>query len=151
MLLQVARTSLRTKLDVELADKLTEAIVDAVMAIKQEGEEINLHMVEIMEMQHRSVRVARFSQWLVEYCYMCVCVGIGHAADSRFGDGSRRTPPRHAKTQRELPHFDGERVARVRKDGSELRFFLQDGGRARKIGGCRARLHRPTRAENHRL
>ena len=63
VLLQVARTSLRTKLDVELADKLTEAIVDAVMAIKQEGEEINLHMVEIMEMQHRSVRVARFSQW----------------------------------------------------------------------------------------
>ncbi len=56
VLLQVARTSLRTKLDAELADKLTEAIVDAVMAIRQKGEEINLHMVEIMEMQHRSVR-----------------------------------------------------------------------------------------------
>ena len=55
LLLQVARTSLRTKLDAELADKLTEAVVDAVLAIKQEGEEINLHMVEIMEMQHRSV------------------------------------------------------------------------------------------------
>ena len=55
LLLQVARTSLRTKLDQELAEKLTECIVDAVLAIKQDDEEINLHMVEIMEMQHRSV------------------------------------------------------------------------------------------------
>ena len=64
LLLQVARTSLRTKLDAELADKLTEAVVDAVLAIKQEGEEINLHMVEIMEMQHRSV------------CAYCLCPRI---------------------------------------------------------------------------
>ena len=56
LLLQVARTSLKTKLDQELAEKLTEAIVDAILAIKQDGEEINLHMVEIMEMQHKSVR-----------------------------------------------------------------------------------------------
>jgi len=65
VLLQVARTSLRTKLDVELADKLTEAIVDAVMAIKQEGEEINLHMVEIMEMQHRSALDTQLIRGLV--------------------------------------------------------------------------------------
>jgi T-complex protein 1 subunit zeta len=57
LLLQVARTSLRTKLDTELAEKLTEAVVDAILAIKQDGEEINLHMVEIMEMQHRSVNI----------------------------------------------------------------------------------------------
>merc|ERR1712226_459656 len=65
VLLQVARTSLRTKLDAELADKLTEAIVDAVMAIKQEGEEINLHMVEIMEMQHRSALDTQLIRGLV--------------------------------------------------------------------------------------
>ena len=56
LLLQVARTSLRTKLDQDLAEKLTECIVDAVLAIRQGEEEVNLHMVEIMEMQHRSVR-----------------------------------------------------------------------------------------------
>ena len=61
LLLQVARTSLRTKLDQDLAEKLTEAIVDAVLAIKQENEEINLHMVEIMEMQHRSVRLVNYN------------------------------------------------------------------------------------------
>merc|ERR1712226_707203 len=65
VLLQVARTSLRTKLDAELADKLTEAIVDAVMAIKQEGEEINLHMVEIMEMQHKSAMDTQLIRGLV--------------------------------------------------------------------------------------
>ena len=34
ILLEVARTSLRTKLDADLAEKLTECIVDAVLAIK---------------------------------------------------------------------------------------------------------------------
>jgi T-complex protein 1 subunit zeta len=37
ILLQVARTSLRTKVHQVLADLLTEACVDAVLAIKEEG------------------------------------------------------------------------------------------------------------------
>merc|ERR1711962_978848 len=64
-LLQVARTSLKTKLDQELAEKLTEAIVDAILAIKQDGEEINLHMVEIMEMQHKSALDTQLIRGLV--------------------------------------------------------------------------------------
>lgn len=65
LLLQVARTSLRTKLDAELAEKLTEAVVDAILAIKKGDEEINLHMVEIMEMQHRSAMDTQLIKGLV--------------------------------------------------------------------------------------
>merc|ERR1711962_1428874 len=65
LLLQVARTPLKTKLDQELAEKLTEAIVDAILAIKQDGEEINLHMVEIMEMQHKSALDTQLIRGLV--------------------------------------------------------------------------------------
>lgn len=53
-LLNIARTSLRTKLHSTIADKLTEICVDAVLAIQQQDQEIDLHMVELMEMQHRT-------------------------------------------------------------------------------------------------
>uniref|UniRef100_A0A8C5BPI9 Uncharacterized protein n=1 Tax=Gadus morhua TaxID=8049 RepID=A0A8C5BPI9_GADMO len=49
-LISVARTSLRTKVHKELADLLTEAVVDAVLAIAVPNESIDLYMVEIMEM-----------------------------------------------------------------------------------------------------
>lgn len=44
--LSVARTALRTKLSSDLADQLTPIVVDAVAAVKKEGEPIDLHMVE---------------------------------------------------------------------------------------------------------
>merc|ERR1711936_964332 len=47
-LCNVARTSLRTKVHPDLADLLTEKIVDAVLAIKVEGKPLDLHMIEIM-------------------------------------------------------------------------------------------------------
>lgn len=53
-LINVARTSLNTKLHKSLAAKLTEAVVDAVLTIRREGEPIDLHMVEIMKMQHKT-------------------------------------------------------------------------------------------------
>jgi len=53
-LINVARTSLRTKVKSSLADHLTECIVDAVLAIQKEGEAIDLHMVEIMTMEHKT-------------------------------------------------------------------------------------------------
>lgn len=53
-LLDIARTSLRTKVHYTVADKLAEICVDAVLAIKQENKEIDLHMIELMEMQHRT-------------------------------------------------------------------------------------------------
>lgn len=54
VLLHVARTSLRTKVAQQVADILTDVCVDAVLTIKEEGKPIDLHMVEIMEMQHKT-------------------------------------------------------------------------------------------------
>ncbi|RAL60641.1 hypothetical protein DID88_009959 [Monilinia fructigena] len=54
LLLCVARTSLSTKLNHTLAEKLTPDIVDAVLSIYQAPAKPDLHMVEIMKMQHRT-------------------------------------------------------------------------------------------------
>jgi T-complex protein 1 subunit zeta len=54
ILLQVAQSSLKTKLTDELADHLTEVVVDAVLAIHEEGKPIDLFMVETMEMLHKT-------------------------------------------------------------------------------------------------
>ncbi|KAI9731447.1 MAG: T-complex protein 1 subunit zeta [Claussenomyces sp. TS43310] len=54
LLLSVARTSLSTKLNATLANKLTPDIVDAVLSIYQAPQKPDLHMVEIMKMQHRT-------------------------------------------------------------------------------------------------
>ncbi|XP_011793070.1 PREDICTED: T-complex protein 1 subunit zeta-2 isoform X2 [Colobus angolensis palliatus] len=53
ILLDVARTSLQTKVHAELADVLTEAVVDSVLAVRRPGYPIDLFMVEIMEMKHK--------------------------------------------------------------------------------------------------
>lgn len=53
-LVNIARTSLRTKVHPQLADLLTDVCVAAVLAIRTEGKQVDLHMVELMEMQHKS-------------------------------------------------------------------------------------------------
>jgi len=53
-LINVARTSLKTKVKSRVADLLTECIVDAVLAVKQGEEPVDLHMVEIMTMEHKT-------------------------------------------------------------------------------------------------
>lgn len=53
-LLDVCRTSLRTKVHQVLADVLTDICVDAVLAIKRNDKPVDLHMVELMEMQHKT-------------------------------------------------------------------------------------------------
>ena len=54
LLLSVARTSLATKLNSTLAERLTPAIVDAVLSIYHPPAKPDLHMIEIMKMQHRT-------------------------------------------------------------------------------------------------
>jgi T-complex protein 1 subunit zeta len=54
LLLCVSKTALRTKLSADMADHLAECIVDAILCIKVDGQPLDLHMVEIMEMQHRT-------------------------------------------------------------------------------------------------
>jgi T-complex protein 1 subunit zeta len=53
-LVEIARTTLRTKVHPALADLLTDVCVDAILAIRQEGKSVDLHMVELMEMQHKT-------------------------------------------------------------------------------------------------
>jgi T-complex protein 1 subunit zeta len=65
LMVQVARTSLRTKVHSELADHLTEIVVDAVRAVHVPGEPIDLHMVEIMHMLHQSAFDTKFINGLV--------------------------------------------------------------------------------------
>jgi T-complex protein 1 subunit zeta len=54
LLLCVARTSLSTKLDKSLAESLTPSVVDAVLTIWHPPAKPDLHMIEIMKMQHRT-------------------------------------------------------------------------------------------------
>lgn len=61
----VVRTTLRTKLAIELADSMSEAIVDSMMCISTEGQPIDLHMVEVMQMQHRNGSDSQFVNGIV--------------------------------------------------------------------------------------
>lgn len=64
-LIQVARTSLRTKLPADNADILTEIVVDAVLALNEPGKPTDLNMIEIMEMQHRTEADSRLVRGIV--------------------------------------------------------------------------------------
>lgn len=65
LLTAVARSSLRSKLSGEVADKMADAIVDAVKAVSHEGQPIDLHMVEVMEMQHKKASDSTFINGIV--------------------------------------------------------------------------------------
>jgi len=64
-MIQVARTSIRTKVHRELADHLSEIVVDAVRCIHVPGQEIDLHMVELMHMRHKDAMDTKFINGLV--------------------------------------------------------------------------------------
>ncbi|EGD82465.1 chaperonin [Salpingoeca rosetta] len=86
-LISVARTSLRTKLETALADRLTEDLVDAVLTIRQEGQPLDLFMIEIMDMQHKTETDTKLVKGIVmdhgarhpdmpkylENCYILTC------------------------------------------------------------------------------
>lgn len=63
-LLEVARTSVATKVNPELAEHLTSIVVDAVKCVQRE-DTLDLHMVEIMHMRHKSATDTRFVDGLV--------------------------------------------------------------------------------------
>lgn len=64
-LIHVARTSLRTKLPVEIADKMSNAVVDSVLSIVDGNKPIDLHMIEVMHMEHKSASDSKFINGLV--------------------------------------------------------------------------------------
>merc|ERR1719197_1771288 len=65
LLLQIAQASLRTKMHRELADLFTEIVVDAVLCIRKPEEKIDLHMIEVMHMLHKSGTDSRLVKGLV--------------------------------------------------------------------------------------
>lgn len=90
LLVEVARTSLNTKISPELANPLTEIIVDAVNTITKDGR-MDLHMIELMHMQHKMSTESKLIKGLVldhggrqsdlptrlENCYiMCLNVSL---------------------------------------------------------------------------
>jgi len=87
ILTNISATSLGTKVHPQLASQLTPLIVDAVQAVQIEDKPIDLHMVELMEMQHRSEMETQLVNGLVldhggrhpdmpkrlENCYILTC------------------------------------------------------------------------------
>jgi T-complex protein 1 subunit zeta len=65
LLRSVARTSLRTKLQGPIADQVADMCVDAVLTIRRPGQPIDLYMVEIMTMRHKSATDTKLVQGLV--------------------------------------------------------------------------------------
>jgi T-complex protein 1 subunit zeta len=69
LLCNVCRTTLNTKLRPELANQLTEIVTDALLTIRRDREDgghfIDLHMVEIMHMQHKMDTDTRLFKGLV--------------------------------------------------------------------------------------
>jgi T-complex protein 1 subunit zeta len=64
-LVNVAQTSLRTKLNVDMADLMTEIVTDAILCVQKPEEPIDLHMVEILHMVHQSSTDTRLVRGLV--------------------------------------------------------------------------------------
>ncbi|XP_017769242.1 PREDICTED: T-complex protein 1 subunit zeta [Nicrophorus vespilloides] len=64
-LLDVATTSLRTKVHHNLADVLADVCVEAILAIRRDDKPVDLHMVELMEMQHKTATDTQLVKGLV--------------------------------------------------------------------------------------
>ncbi len=65
LLRKVAQTSLSTKVQKEWTQLLTPIVTEAVEIISQEGQEIDLNMVEVMTMMHKHAHDSRLVRGLV--------------------------------------------------------------------------------------
>lgn len=65
LLLAVSRSSLTTKVNSKLAQILTPIVTDAVLAIHNTDQRLDLHMIEIATMQHRSSTETKLVKGLV--------------------------------------------------------------------------------------
>jgi T-complex protein 1 subunit zeta len=65
LLIQVARSSLQTKLTTDLSEHLTGIVVDAVLAIYEKDKPVDLFMIEIMEMMHKTESDTKLVKGLV--------------------------------------------------------------------------------------
>lgn len=65
LMTNVARTSLRTKLAADVADRMADNVVNAMLGIAEDGLPVDLHMVEVMQMQHQSGADSTFINGIV--------------------------------------------------------------------------------------
>jgi T-complex protein 1 subunit zeta len=65
ILTALARTSQRTKVHAKLADHLADIVVNALLCVRVPGQPLDLNMVEIMHMRHKSEMDTRFVSGLV--------------------------------------------------------------------------------------
>lgn len=65
LLLSVAQTALKTKVNGPLAEQLANICLEAISFVHKEGKPIDLHMVEIMQMQHKTVNDTMLIKGLV--------------------------------------------------------------------------------------
>ena len=144
LLLEVARTSLNTKIHPSLANPLTEYVVDAVRTIEREGK-IDLHMVEIMHMQHKMSTESRLVKGLVldhggrqsdmpsrlENCYiMCLNVSLEYEkTEVNSGFFWSNAEQRQALIESERAHTDEKvhKIVELKKklcDGTDKNFIV---------------------------
>ncbi|MXQ79098.1 hypothetical protein E5288_WYG000281 [Bos mutus] len=112
----VARTSLRTKVHAELADVLTETVVDSILAIKKQDEPIDLFVVEVMEMKHKSEMDTSLIRGLV----------LDHGA--RHPDMKKRIEDAYSLTCKVSLEYEKSAV-----NSGFFFFFLQEYKREREI------------------
>jgi T-complex protein 1 subunit zeta len=65
LLMKVARSSVYTKLEKDLAEQLANIVTDAVLNIRAEDGNIDLHMVEVMHMKHKMQSETKLIKGLV--------------------------------------------------------------------------------------
>jgi len=65
LLVDIARSSVGTKLEKDLANQLAEIVTDAVLNITQNDKQIDLHMIEIMHMKHKMQTETKLIRGLV--------------------------------------------------------------------------------------
>jgi T-complex protein 1 subunit zeta len=65
LLVNVVKTSLNTKVHSSIANPMCEILVDAVQLIHRPKKEIDLHMIEIMHMQHKMSTESKLIKGLV--------------------------------------------------------------------------------------
>lgn len=144
-LLDVARTSLRTKVHVHLADVLTEICVDAVLAVRQGNKPVDLHMIEIMEMQHKTATETSLIKGLVldhgsrhpdmpkrvENAYILTCnVGMEYEkseVNSGFFYKSAEEREKLVLAEREFIEKKVQKVIELKKklcDGTDKKFVV---------------------------
>lgn len=144
LLLEVARTSLNTKIHPSIANPLTEIVVDAVNTITRD-DNIDLHMIEIMHMQHKMSTESKLVRGLVldhggrqsdmpsrfENCYiMCLNVSLEYEkteVNSGFFWSSAEQRQKLIESERQFTDDRVHKIVELKKrlcDGTDKNFIV---------------------------